>query len=831
MFGYDSAEELMEAGITSRYARQEDRQRLLELLDKEGAVKDFEAEMVRKDGTHIWCSLWLVVQKSALGEKLLIGTMEDISPRRAMEADLKTAKEIAEGSTQAKSDFLAHMSHEIRTPMNAIVGLSHLCLKTELNTKQRDYLNKIQSSANSLMAIINDILDLSKVEAGKIEIESADFRLDEVFANLANIFGPKVQEKGLSLRFKNGSDIPLALRGDALRFGQILNNLVGNAVKFTEKGEITISTEVLEKDEKRVKLKIAVRDTGIGIPVEQAARLFQPFTQADNSTTRRYGGTGLGLIISRKLARLMGGDIEVESAEGKGSTFAASLVFSLSQPKPEDKSILLPAGLRGLKVLVADDDSGATQIISQMLSEMSFDVTCLSSGREVLQEVRAHPYDLVLLDWRMPDMDGLETARRIRSSLDLPKSPRIFLVTAYGRQEAADQANRMGLDAFLVKPISYSMLWDAIIQAFYQGQSSPAPMHGAQQDNCSLKGATVLLVEDNEINQQVARELLEGMGLTVDIAGNGKVAMEMLFKEARWQAVLMDLRMPEMDGYEATRLIRGRWTKESLPVIAMTAHALRTEVDKCLAAGMNDYVTKPIDPEKLKEALCRWIKKGQGVSLKETSDARGKPELTEMIPGIDMAAAIKRLMGNRSLFDKLLYEFVVNNTDVVDRIRGALDKGDEDEAKQLVHTLKGVSGNLSALQVFDLCQDLEAALRGGKTQTMEDILTRLDTALSPILKAVMDKSSKGNHGQGSPSRAARVDTRTLGRELQEMDGFLKRNSMSACRSFRVLKESLASLGLELETAQMESYLDRLDFKSARRMLLEISKTLGVELSP
>ena len=635
------------------------------------------------------------------------------------------------------------MSHEIRTPLNAVMGLTDLVARTEMTPAQQEYLRKIKASSRTLLSVINDILDFSKIEAGRLSLEKTNFSLHETIANVAEMFAHSAYEKNLELIIHIDEETPAALVGDPVRLGQILINLVGNAIKFTKEGEIVLHVAPGIKPAASptgISLDFCVSDTGIGIPEDRIPQLFKSFSQADASTTRKYGGTGLGLAICRKLTQLMGGDITVSSRPDIGSTFNFTIELE-RQPEKNQIAMIPPRDLRGLRVLIADDNHTALEILASAIRSFRMEAYTASSGKEAISllEKQDTPFDLVLLDWKMPGLNGIETARHIKSNTSLERMPIICMVSAYGREDLIQYSEKRFLDTFLHKPVNPSLLFDTIMELFGRhdamvGINPIKTVSSPELDHANLKGKKILLAEDNKINQEVALEWLHSAGIETMVADNGKEALAILDRHT-FDGVLMDIQMPEMDGFEATQKIRQHPHLKDLPIIAMTAHALKGDRERCINAGMNDHVAKPIEPEILFATLTRWLNRNNADSALQlrTADTSNdtvphkknasspeipsplkqeeeQPPLPLKLQGIDIQTGLLRVNHNRSLYLKLLNSFIQDFSHADDKILQYLKINDRSSAKRTAHSIKGVAANLGAERLSLKASELERIL-------------------------------------------------------------------------------------------------------------------------
>ena len=701
-----------------------------------------ELQARRKNNQDYWARMLVAPVLEDNGDLSSVVVMqEDITVQKQYEQSLHEAMEAAKAANAAKSEFLANMSHEIRTPLNAVIGLAQLCIQTRLNPQQRDYLDKIESSAQSLLGIINDILDFSKIEANKLELEETNFSLDSVFKNVSTMLSIRALEKNIELLFDVPPSLPEQLVGDPLRLGQILTNLTNNAVKFTERGEVVIAVEELERATDIIRLRFTVRDTGIGIPAEQLSQLFRSFTQVDSSTTRKYGGTGLGLAICKRLVEMMGGEIRVQSTVHQGTSFSFELSLRMASSRPVSRQMI--ANCRNLRALIVDDNRTSCQILEQQLQALELQTEAVHSGEEALRRVGRGAFDLVLIDWRLGGgMDGIRTAKLIGSELELEKLPKLLLVTAYGRDDLWPRAQQAGVGGMLIKPIQKLALHTALNNLLQPNAESDGtdPFQSnkmAEPDLSKIRGSRILLVEDNELNQQLATELLRQRNFAVDVAPNGQEALNVLRRQS-YDLVLMDVQMPVMDGYEATRFLRRLPQFKELPIIAMTANALHTDREQALEVGMNDHIPKPIELQLLLSKLLQWIppkKNETTVSTNQPLESAPK-ELPANVPGLAIATALNRLNQNTSLYLRLLDVFQRNQSNTAEKMQELLAEENLVEAARLTHTLKGIAGSLGAKGLETASRTAEAQLREGNV--VPDSMAALEKELKQVLQAVAD---------------------------------------------------------------------------------------------
>ena len=757
-----------------------------------------------EDGGLLWNGAWL-----------------DITDIKELEASLASASQVADGANRLKSEFLATMSHEIRTPMNAIIGLGQLMQQTVLTSAQRGYLDKINTASQSLLSILNDILDHSKIEAGKMSLERTEFDLNTVLDGLSAVTHLKAVEKDLELRFEVPTNLPMRLVGDPLRLGQVLLNLTSNAIKFSERGTVVVSVAEVARSDNKLRLAFQVSDQGIGLSAAQIDNLFQSFAQGDASTTRKYGGTGLGLSIARNLIRLMEGDIQVQSAPGVGSTFRFEIAVEVSdEPQPHYG---LPRDLYGLKALVVDDNSETRAAIEGWLQAFGCEVAGVESGLAALERLQndGGGYALVVLDWRMPDLNGVETATRIRA-LPLTTQPALLMATAYVNEELVRQCESIGLKDFMAKPFSPSALYNTLLSAL--GRSEASTPHA--EALTVLAGLRVLVADDNDINLEIVTAILESAGAAVRLAHDGEEVLSRL-NESEFDLVLLDLQMPKLDGLEAARRLRADARFAHLPLVAMTAHAMPTHREASQLAGFNAHLLKPIDRRELLDTLVRHQPGGAGllsaVGAEAEPAASTAPESSGRLHGsaFDRASALQRLGGNQALLDRLLARFVNDHSDAAQQIIAAIESGDSPRAAREAHTLKGVAANLGAVLLASTAGAVEATLRQGEVvQGLTLDLLRIHQ--QEMLRAIAEMGVAGTSLEVQPE----ISAEALQQLVAELRGLLLTHDADAKDAFEALQQRLPGVPgpsmLRLRAA-VETY----EFDTAASALQDVLRDLNL----
>lgn len=765
-----------------------------------GSCSTFETMHRRKDGKVI--SVEINAVGVEIGNKpMLFCAARDITGRKQAEKELQEAKEKAEEATRAKSEFLANMSHEIRTPMNAIIGMTYLMKDTNLDNVQLDYLRKIEGAASSLLGIINDILDFSKIEAGKLELENIEFDLHTVIENVVNVIELKIQEKELEFVVGYDHNMNMNLFGDPLRLGQILINLASNAVKFTNEGEIGIYIEKVAQN----RFRFTVKDTGIGLSEEQLKKLFQSFTQADNTTTRKFGGTGLGLAISKKFIDMMNGKIWATSESGKGSEFIFEV--SLTENTPKQRSY---QNFEHKNVLIVDDTPSWQIIISKLLRNFNINITVANNGEEAVELIcnEGRHFDMVLMDWKMPKLDGIETTKIIKNSCSENVAPTIIMVSAYSAVDILQKAKEVGIDVFLKKPINPSLLYNIIVGMFGENIAKincTLEKPSLKTLLSTLKGSGILLAEDNVLNQEVLTGILRPSGILVDIASNGVEAVEKFkSKKGFYELILMDIQMPLMDGYEATKAIREVDTE--IPIIALSANAMKEDAKKSQNAGMNDHINKPIDTEKLFEILLKHISKKVDIhNSHEYLENENIPELKHL----DIKQVVPQTLSNMTIYTNLALRFCEQYANI------NLDMSSPDY-KGILHTLKGLSGTIGAQKLYELAKQLES-------DADENTLKSLTQELRLVCEEIAQNFPKDECDSESKPKPSQEDLSKLFAELRKV--------LETKRPKRILPILAKITNIELEESkqklfeQVKNKIDEYDFRGALKTLEECEELL------
>jgi signal transduction histidine kinase/DNA-binding response OmpR family regulator/CHASE3 domain sensor protein/HPt (histidine-containing phosphotransfer) domain-containing protein len=808
-----------------------------------GGTWDLEMPLISAKGRRLWVrSVGMAVVVGGVIVKLE-GSFQDINERKFadesmkfLNAELVAARDRAEAANRAKGQFLANMSHEIRTPMNAVLGMLQLLGHTELARRQHDYLEKAQAAAKSLLSILNDILDFSKIDAGKMALDIRSFSLDEVMRYVAVLLSTSIGNKDIEPILDVDPRLPLEIKGDSLRLQQVLINLIGNAVKFTEQGEILVALKMIDEGEATVDIEFSVRDSGIGIPPEQMEHLFRSFSQAESSTARRFGGTGLGLAISLRLVGLMGGDLKVESEPGIGSRF----FFRVSFERADKKAVLLdryaalalPGVTRDhpLRVLVVDDNASAREVLKAMIEALGWQCDCVESGAEALTALQQSMqidlrYDVVFMDWKMPGMDGWQTTQRIRETYTANMAPIIIMISAFGREGLVErlQEEPHVLDGFLDKPVTTSMLFDAVVDARADAAAVKAVASQHLVSN-RLAGLRLLVVEDNLMNQQIAFELLTNEGAQVSVASNGRLGVAAaLLAVPAFDAVLMDIQMPDIDGYAATAEIRRHDSMQNLPIIAMTANVMSADIAACLAAGMNDHIGKPIDLDTLVTTIRRHCPRVGGIrdakSVRTLSEALCRPpqlpasRATAAGINYDFDAAVRRLGGNKALFLQMAGMFIQSAKTLPAELQRHLSAEQKSDTIRLLHTLQGTASSVGAKQLAIYALQLEQQLRladgSGSVMLSAHEFDAFLHETCDALRAYAD-SLKGDTEARVRALSAAADAPAIVAMLDELDTLMRDKNMRAVNIFEELKSTFG-LALGDKLLDLEHAMNDLDF--------------------
>lgn len=854
ILGYSDVERLLDQShppFSLNCLSDSDRVRFTGLLEQNQAKTNFQTSITLSNGEQRWVSISLQKIKT-LDEDLshYEGAMADITETKKREQAEKQQR-MAEASTEAKSLFLANMSHEIRTPMNAIIGFTDLALGRNTDSQLAEYLQKTRMASTNLLGIINDILDFSKIEAGKLEIESTPFSLKEVFNNLSNIVSANVESKNLKLNLNIDEDIPDKLVGDPLRIGQVLLNLTNNAIKFTQEGEVSVDLELvtLNKREMQIELCGRVKDTGIGIPEDKLKTLFSSFTQADDSTTRRFGGTGLGLSISKQLIEMMGGELWVESTVGQGSIFHFKFACLL-QDRRQRRNPNFNALGKPIDILVVDDQQESRTLIEQAVMALSHNVKCVSNSGEAIIELKAKqaegkPYDVLIADWLMPDIDGIACCQIIKDDPEI-HTPRTILVTGYDQEDAREQAERVGIDAYMLKPVRENEL-ENVLKRVFQNRRAATSTPRRIPELSHFQGMHVLLVEDVSMNQELAIEILSKKGIQISVANNGREGVEALVK-SDFDVVLMDMQMPVMDGCQATKIIRE--TNQELPIIAMTANAMAGDKQKCLAAGMNDYITKPINADELFMTIGKWTgayNNDETIALEDEpfdsreQDAEPKenpardlpPELaslgTKRYSSINLKEGLDRCQGNLQLYLKFLADFRRDYAQSASELSEYANNHSLQKAADLAHKVKGLAANLGAHPLADISSILQR-IKEGKPDDLEASLEvyrqELGTLLEDI-KVILENQAPTLMTENEPSAQSPsvLDHDQCKEQLPPLMELIKRQKLDAQTLAEELLSQWPDTASKQTLKQLIEALDRFEFQKAEAWLQKLEKQL------